>query len=223
MCACFVVPLGVVCHGQHPGDVLVGQDRLQQFADEQDLCPAAMDPSKTHTFYQTILLPEPIRRGKKAKTRPRPEIVKQPARKAQKAKEPPKLYTKPSLKKQKPDHSPQPDENRRETSSSGPATQEAKLLQRRGYEQARNRTPERREYHRRRAQEERQKARETGKCRNCSKPAILGETRCPDCAEAHRQSRRRSDDKRRAAATGNPPSVPGGTTGQAGQPGENGV
>ena len=56
------------------------------------------------------------------------------------------------------------------------------------------------EYNRRLAQEQRQKAKELGKCRNCSEPAIPDQTRCPECAEAHRQSRRRSDAKRRAMA-----------------------
>ena len=59
------------------------------------------------------------------------------------------------------------------------------------------------EYNRRLAQEQRQKAKELGRCRNCTKhTAIPGQTRCPECAEAHRQSRRRSDAKRRAAAKG---------------------
>ena len=42
------------------------------------------------------------------------------------------------------------------------------------------------EYNRRLAQEQRQKAKELGKCRICSEPAILHQTRCPTCAEAHR-------------------------------------
>ena len=70
---------------------------------------------------------------------------------------------------------------------------------RREYEQARNRTPERREYRRRYAEEQRQRAKLLGKCQKCSKPAIPGQSRCETCAEAHRQSRRRSDANRRAA------------------------
>ena len=73
-------------------------------------------------------------------------------------------------------------------------------MARREYEQDRNRNPERREYHRRYAQEQRQKVRELGKCRHCNKPAIPSQTRCPTCAESHRQSRRRSDAMRRATA-----------------------
>ena len=72
------------------------------------------------------------------------------------------------------------------------------------YEQAQNKSPERIEYQRLYAQKRPQRARELGKCRNCSKPAILGQTRCFSCAEAHRQSRRRSDVKRRAAAKAMP-------------------
>ena len=72
--------------------------------------------------------------------------------------------------------------------------------QRQEYERARNQTPERREYNRRYAQEQRQQAKHLGKCRDCGKPAIPNQTRCPTCTEAHRQSRRRSDAKRSAAA-----------------------
>ena len=73
---------------------------------------------------------------------------------------------------------------------------------RRAYEKVRNKTPERREYNRRHAQEQRQKAKELGQCRNCSEPAILSQTRCPTCAEHHRQSRRRSDARRRTMDRG---------------------
>ncbi len=156
-----------------------------------------IDSLETHTFCQTILLPEPKRRGKKAKTRPSPEMVKRPAPKGKGSRNP---SASPSLKKEKPHHSPQPDKSRRETDSSGPATQEAKLLRCREYEQARSKSPERMEYNRRLAQEQRQKAKELGQCRNCSEPAILSQTRCPRCAEAHRQSRRHSDARRRATA-----------------------
>ena len=70
--------------------------------------------------------------------------------------------------------------------------------QRQEYERARNQTPERREYNRSYAQEQRRIAKEANKCRDCSKPAIPGKTRCEACAESHRQSRRTSDAKRRA-------------------------
>ena len=73
---------------------------------------------------------------------------------------------------------------------------------RQAYDQDRRKTPERREYHRRFAQQQRQKAKELGKCRNCGKPAILSQTRCHTCAKNHRQSRRSSDARRRAEAKG---------------------
>ena len=81
------------------------------------------------------------------------------------------------------------------------AVEEKRQVARREYEQARNRNPERREYNRRYAQEQRQKAKELGLCRDCSKPAIPGKTRCTTCAENHRQSRRTYDAKLRATAT----------------------
>ena len=45
-----------------------------------------------------------------------------------------------------------------------------------------------------------QKAKSLGICRNCDQPAIPGQTRCADCAEKHRVSRRANDRRRRAAA-----------------------
>ena len=71
---------------------------------------------------------------------------------------------------------------------------------RREYEHARNRTPERREYRRRYAEVQRQRAKQLGKCQKCSKPAIPGQTRCKTCARNHRQSPGRSDAMRRDAA-----------------------
>ena len=70
---------------------------------------------------------------------------------------------------------------------------------RREYEQARNRTPERMEYRRLREEERRRQAKLLGLCKNCSNPAIAGQTRCLSCAEKHRQSRRRNYANRRAA------------------------
>ena len=79
------------------------------------------------------------------------------------------------------------------------------------------------EYNRRLVQERRQKAKEASKCRDCSKPAIPGQTRCEACAESHRQSRRRSDAKRRATANEKTAIASGGATDRANQPGRNGV
>ena len=80
------------------------------------------------------------------------------------------------------------------------AAEETSQVAHREYEQARNRNPERMEYNRRLAQERRRIAKATGKCKSCPAPAIPGQSRCTDCAEHHRQSRRRSDAVRRAAA-----------------------
>ena len=93
--------------------------------------------------------------------------------------------------------------NGNNTSRETPSTKANGTRQdRREYGQARNKTPERMEYNRRLAQEQHRKAKESGKCRNCPAPAITGQTRCSTCAEAHQQSRRLSDARRRAAATG---------------------
>ena len=52
-------------------------------------------------------------------------------------------------------------------------------------------TPEeRQERARARAAEKRSKLKEQGLCKDCQQPAILGQTRCPACAENHRVSRR---------------------------------
>ena len=70
---------------------------------------------------------------------------------------------------------------------------------RREYEQVRSQYPERKEYRRLLAQGKRSRAKELDQCRNCSKQAKPGQTRCPTCAEKHRESRIRSNAKRRAA------------------------
>ena len=48
---------------------------------------------------------------------------------------------------------------------------------------------QKRELRRVRAAEERQRRKELGLCRDCTKVATEGQTRCPDCAEKHRKSR----------------------------------
>ena len=73
-----------------------------------------------------------------------------------------------------------------------------KPVQRRdAFDEAKNKTTERREYKRIRAREERQRAKELGRCRSCPNLVIPGETRCPICAEKHRQSHRASAAKKR--------------------------
>ena len=81
-----------------------------------------------------------------------------------------------------------------------PLQEEATRQKRVEYDRRRNESPERKEQHRRYAQEQRQQAKQFGKCRDCGKPAIPNQTRCPTCTEAHRQSRSRNDAKRSAAA-----------------------
>ena len=70
----------------------------------------------------------------------------------------------------------------------------------RKYDRARSQTPERMEYRRLLAQERRQKAKELGKCKSCSNPAKPGQTRCPTCAEKHRESKQRSGTNQRTPA-----------------------
>ena len=84
------------------------------------------------------------------------------------------------------------------------ASVETKKQERAEYERQRNQTPERKERARLLAQARQRKAKELGKCRNCIRPAIPGQTRCETCADHHRQSRRRSDAKRRDIAEPTP-------------------
>ena len=72
--------------------------------------------------------------------------------------------------------------------------------ERREYERARSQTPERKEYRRQLRREQIRIAKETGKCKDCSNPAIPGQTKCETCAEKHRQRRRKDDANRRAKA-----------------------
>ena len=70
--------------------------------------------------------------------------------------------------------------------------------QRKAYDKSRNQTPERKEFHRKNAQQTRLTAKALGLCRACRKPAIPDQTMCEVCAEKHRQRRRKSDAARRA-------------------------
>ena len=42
----FLVPPGIVCHCQHPGDVILGQDCLQHCADQQGLYSVGSQPGR---------------------------------------------------------------------------------------------------------------------------------------------------------------------------------
>ncbi len=72
--------------------------------------------------------------------------------------------------------------------------------ERREYERARGQTPERKEYRRQLRRKQIRIAKETGKCKDCSNPAIPGQAKCESCAEKHRQRRRKDDANRRAKA-----------------------
>ena len=67
------------------------------------------------------------------------------------------------------------------------------------YDRTRTQTPERQEYQRRLRRKRSQTAKESGQCVNCTKPAITDQTRCETCSENHRQSRRSSEEKTKAA------------------------
>ncbi len=67
------------------------------------------------------------------------------------------------------------------------------------YDRARNQTPERKEYRRQHRRKLDKIAKETSKCVSCPNLAIKDQTRCENCAENHRQSRRRSEEKKKAA------------------------
>ena len=72
-----------------------------------------------------------------------------------------------------------------------PMTDEAKRESRRKYEK----TPERQEAHRRYVQEQRERKKSRGLCKDCPNQAIQGQIRCPTCAEKNRQSHRRNGAK----------------------------
>ena len=152
---------------------------------------AGMNHPKRQVFVDSFSFEEPNRRGThKKSTTPSGATTKNPKANRKKAMPQPAAQpSKPKPNKQKPRKAPTPKR-----------TPEEQREARRLHEQARNRTPERREYRRRYAEEQRQRARLLGRCQNCSKPAIPGLSRCKICAEANRQSRRRSDARRRAAA-----------------------
>ena len=83
-----------------------------------------------------------------------------------------------------------------------PAEMETNRQERLQYDRQRDQTPEGRESHPLYAQERRRKAKELGLCKSCPNPAKPGQTRCPTCAEKHRESRIRSNAKRRESAPG---------------------
>ena len=85
-----------------------------------------------------------------------------------------------------------------------PSTAEDRKRKQSEYDRARSQTPERMEYRRLLAQEKRQRAKELGQCRSCSNPAKPGQTRCPTCAEKHREYNRRIRGKQRDMSENRP-------------------
>ena len=67
---------------------------------------------------------------------------------------------------------------------------------RQAYEHLRNQRPERRETQRKIHQKNRQIAKQSGNCVNCSNKAIKNQNRCETCAEKHGQSARRNKEKK---------------------------
>ena len=122
-----------------------------------------------HTFEFTFSLPEPANKGGGSPTRKNPAGTGKSLKKAAPRATKPKQRTAPD-----------------------PVQTEAKRQNQVEYDRQRNKSPERVEYQRLYAQKRLHRARELGKCKNCSKPAIPGQSRCETCAEQHRQSRRRS-------------------------------
>ena len=108
--------------------------------------------------------------------------------------EPQKTKAKPPAAKQR-----KPKRDSTPVTHKAPVSPEKPVQHRDAYEETRNKTTERREYLRIRAREKRKRAKESGRCRNCPNPAIPGQTRCPSCADKHRQSHRRSAAKSQAA------------------------
>ena len=125
-------------------------------------------PGERHTFQYTIDLSQ--QKANKSKVKPQ---------RTSKAKSRARTQTKAKL-------GPKP------TTPRAPVSPEERARRQHGYEESRNKRPERREYNRLRAQELRRSAKELGICVDCPNPAKTGETRCPTCAVAHRQSNRRS-------------------------------
>ena len=132
-------------------------------------------------FEITISLPEPANGGGRPPGRGKPSRKPKGTRSASK----PRAKAAPKGKQPK---------RRHELS---PTEVEAKSAERLEFDRRRRNTPERRDYHRLHAQEQRRKAKELGICRDCRAPAIPDQTRCETCAARHRLSRRKWQTERR--------------------------
>ena len=132
--------------------------------------------TKTHTFNVTLPLPKVNRRKRRKAKAPRPARTQTP--KEQKA--PTKRLT----------------TRRKATSTSvTPRTPEEKRDARRQYDRIRNKRPDRKELHRRKAGEKRTLAKELDLCRDCYGMPKPNQTRCEGCAERHRQYRRQARER----------------------------
>ena len=90
-------------------------------------------------------------------------------------------------------HSQSPTKKRKASPTSKTAASE----ERRAYDRLRSQRPERKETARQIAKKRRDRRIAAGLCDVCEGPPIPGQTRCEECAEKHRISRRKSDAKRR--------------------------
>ena len=99
------------------------------------------------------------------------------------------LKPEPKRKTRKPAN-PKPKSTRAPKTSKPAAAQTTKPRASKKPKRVRLTPEERQERARERAVETRSKLKDAGLCKDCRQPAIPGQTRCPDCAENHRQSRR---------------------------------
>ena len=126
------------------------------------------------------------------------ELPPRKAPKPPKARNPPVRNLPPKSKVRKPRKNATPKTPKpRPRTQLTPAEIETKREERLQYDRQRSQNPQRREHHRLHAQESRRKAKELGLCKSCPNPAKPGQTRCPTCAEKHRESNRRSNAKRK--------------------------
>ncbi len=88
---------------------------------------------------------------------------------------------------------------KRERRAPTPVELQEHLEKRREYQRTRAQKLERKHASRDTAKRRRQPSTELGKCIDCSQQAIPDETRCPSCAEKHRQAHKNATAERRAA------------------------
>ena len=105
--------------------------------------------------------------------------------------------------------SPSPNLLQRNHSRPGPNVPSPQRKTARNTIRPRSQTPERRAYRRRYAQQKRERQKSLGLCRDCSNPAIPGQTRCTTCADKHREYKRRSNATRRNMPEDTEPTIKG--------------